>query len=87
MIIISKAQLEAARSCGDHLSNPFWNAQEQALIFPDWAVALAWYLSDAAPNGVQRLKWLAANKFIPMTKAEVRALLKARAAEHGGHNV
>lgn len=78
MIVIPKAKLEAARSCGVHVDNPFWNAQEQALIFPDWNVALAWYLSDAAPDGVQRLKWLAKNGFIPMTKAEVRALLKER---------
>ena len=87
MIVIPKAKLEACRSCGVHTSNPFWNEQEQALIFRDWNAALAWYLSDAAPDGVQRLKWLAANKLIPMTKAEVRELLKARAAEAGGHNV
>lgn len=84
MIIISKKELETARSCGVHVDNPFWDAQEQALVFRDWPAALEWYLSDAAPNGVQRLRWLVANRFVPMTRAEVKELIKARAA--GGHN-
>ena len=80
MIVIPKAKLEAARSCGDHLKNPFWDPAREVLAFPEWSVALAWYLSDEAPNGIQRLKWLAANKMIPLTKAEVRTLIKNRGA-------
>jgi hypothetical protein len=80
-VVISNATLRHHRSCGDVYTSPYWNAAEQALVFPDWAKALTDYFLPMGQEGLNRLEWHVRHGLVPTTPDEFAALKKA----HGGH--
>jgi hypothetical protein len=81
-VVIDNATLRRHRSCRNVYTSPFWDAKEQALVFPDWEDAVKNYFLPMGAEGLFRLEWHVTHKLVPMTEDELAALKKA----HGGSN-
>lgn len=77
-VVIDNATLRRHRSCKGAYTNPEWDAEAQALIFPDWEASVEQLLSD--PKGLARLEWYVSQRLVPMTMSE---FLTAKAARGG----
>jgi hypothetical protein len=78
-VVIDNATLRRHRSCKGAYTNREWDAEAQALIFPDWEASVTELLST--PKGRDRLEWYVHHKLVPMTKDE---FIAARAGVSNG---
>jgi hypothetical protein len=67
-VVIDNATLRRHRSCKGAYTNREWDAEAQALIFPDWEASVTELLST--PKGIRRLEWYVTHKLVPMTMEE-----------------
>jgi len=81
-VVISNETLRWHRSCKAVYTSPFWDAKENALVFPDWDDAVKNYFVPMGHEGFFRLEWHVNHGLVPMTKDEFDALKAA----HGGSN-
>jgi len=77
-VVIDNATLRRHRSCKGAYTNREWDAEAQALIFPDWEASITELLSTK--KGVARLEWYVHNKLVPMTDDELAAAKTAHGA-------
>jgi len=64
-VVIPESELERLKSCGDHLTSPWWDEGERSLVYPDWDEAAA--KMSLSRDGARRLKWLVLHKMVPTT--------------------
>jgi hypothetical protein len=72
--IIPKEKFEKLDACRAYLDSPKWDNSNETLIIDDEAVAIM--LSTR--RGVVYFNWLVTHELVPMTMAELNALLKER---------
>jgi hypothetical protein len=72
--IIPKAEFERLDACRAYLESPKWRTSDETLIIDDEAVTIM--LSTR--QGVVYFNWLVTHGLVPMTMAELNALLKER---------
>jgi hypothetical protein len=73
-VIVTKEQLR--ETCGVHTSSPEWNAEREALVYPDWDATVARLLSTR--KGTAYLDALVARGIVPMTRDEFIEARKSR---------
>lgn len=75
-VVITLAELEASpKACDVYLRSPEWDAERQALVYPDWSATVARLLSTRA--GITWLDYLVKRGLVPMTRDEFNAARKA----------
>jgi hypothetical protein len=79
-VVISNATLRQHRSCGGVYTSPYWDAAENALVYPDWDAAVKNYFMVIS-DGLERLEWQVRHKLVPTTPEEFVALKKAKSNE------
>ena len=80
-VVIPNATLRQHRSCRAVYTSPYWDAAENALVFPDWEKVVTDYFVPMGQEGLDRLEWHVNHKLVPTTLEEFAALKKAHA--HG----
>jgi hypothetical protein len=78
LIIIPKAQLDAAQPCTPryYTSSPEWDEAQEALVYTDWDATVTRLMSRHF--GRFFLGWLVERRLVPMTPSDLKAALKAR---------
>lgn len=76
-VVIPNETLRRNRSCSTVYTSPYWDAAENALVFPDWDDAIANYFVPMGHEGFFRLEWHVRHKLVPMTMDEFEALKAA----------
>ncbi len=66
--VITKAQLLAKNACDAIYASPEWDAEQEALVYPDWEATVARLAGSR--HGIDRLGWLVARELVPMTRSE-----------------
>lgn len=72
-VIITRAELVAARACDVYLTSPEWNGE--ALVYSDWNATVMRLLSNRISS--RYLDFLVARKLVPMTTEEFIAARNA----------
>lgn len=67
-VIIPEATLKRHRACRGRFDSPWWDAEQQALVYENWDQAVTQFLSTE--DGTERLEWLVGHGLVPMTKEE-----------------
>lgn len=73
-VVIPETTLKRHRACRGRFTSRWWDAEREALVYPDWDQAVAEFLSSK--DGTERLEWLVSHGLVPTTPTQLAQIKK-----------